>query len=119
MWIAYHPERQTVSICQEAVVGPGAHGATFSPEEIITYRPYTATTTVVNGMVRILKAEQEPPGWFQRICHKCHCEWFLPFVERMAAGEKIQIEEIQAAYFAYNGKAMQCGRLDEIVEGQS
>lgn len=39
---------------------------------------------------------------------KTKCEWFLPFVERMASGEILSIDEVRKAYkFNNEGKDLQ------------
>ena len=114
IWIVYHPANQKVSICTEAGIGPGAHGATYSPETILTYRPYVTTRVVVDGVLRILKSEQAPPGWFERTCRECNCEWFFPLVKRMASGEQVQLQEVQDAYLAHNGKPLPSGTWHEL-----
>lgn len=34
--------------------------------------------------------------------------WFIPFLERLAKGERVPIEEIQKAYFELFGKDLPC-----------
>jgi hypothetical protein len=52
--------------------------------------------------------EPGPPDWFRRKCAEAGCSWFVSFVERMAGGEDIPIEEIKAAYRENNsGKELE------------
>ena len=80
-------------------------------------RPYIYHNVVLNGVLKTLKIEEEPPGWFLRRCAEAKCEWFVPFVERMAAGDEVPIEEIKAAYRIHNeGQDMPCGSWSTLFK---
>jgi len=57
----------------------------------------------------------EPPGWLERELEGAGCSWFIPLAHRIAAGEKVPLEEITAAYSAANqGRPMPRGTTDEL-----
>jgi hypothetical protein len=120
MWIGYRPhgdgkgEEEAIAIQTER--GPGAHGSVLSPKAMVSFRPHKFTYSVIDGVARIEKMEQEPPGWFDRLCQDLGCEWFVPMARRMAEGEHVALEEIQASYLAHNGKPMPCGTWGVIFE---
>ncbi len=86
-------------------------GPTRSPRQVLEFRHHIHHVEVVNGVCRET-FEEEPPGWFERQCALAYCEWFVPLVRRMAAGEAVPLAEIQAAYRAHNdGKELPAGTL--------
>ena len=44
---------------------------------------------------------------FRRLFRDANAEWFIPYIERMAAGEKVPIEEIEARHIELFGKPME------------
>jgi hypothetical protein len=91
----------------------------LSPSRILNHRPHHLIYGKgADGAEKLLGIEQEPAGWFQRTCAEAHCGWFVPFVERMAAGDPVPIEELTAAYRLNNdGKEMPQGRVsDSLLE---
>ena len=51
----------------------------------------------------------------RRFLERNGASWFVPMVERMAAGEKVSLEEIEAAYREHNdGKEMPKGTWGEL-----
>jgi hypothetical protein len=83
---------------------------------MVGHRPYVSGDGAVNGIIQTEKIEQEPPGWFNRLCQDLGCEWFVPMAQRMAEGEHVALEEIQASYLAHNGKPMPCGTWGVLFE---
>lgn len=82
-------------------------GPTLTPKAMLDYRPY-----VPHKVGDKTTFEQDSPGWFERKCVEANCSWFVPLAKRMAAGEKVPIEEIQTAYKSHNdGQEMPCGAL--------
>ena len=49
----------------------------------------------------------EKPTWFRRLFRDANAEWFIPFIERMAAGEKVPFEEIESRHIELFGKPME------------
>ena len=74
-------------------------GPCLEPSRILEWAPSMFFNKSVDGK----RWESGPPGWFRRQCEAAGCLWFYGLVERMAAGEEIPIEEIQAAYRENNG----------------
>jgi hypothetical protein len=59
----------------------------------------------------------EPPGWFERECSAGGFGWFVPIAKRIAAGEKVSLEEITTTYAAHNrGRAMPHGTVSQLFE---
>jgi hypothetical protein len=59
--------------------------------------------------------EYEPPGWFERILSVSGLSWFLIPARRIAAGEKVPLEEITTAYSAASqGQPMPRGTIEEL-----
>src|SRR5436189_6343861 len=97
IWIGYRAEADgRHAIYVQEGVGRAAEGSVRSPAEILAFRPVAPHTTISGGEIRTA-FEQEPPGWFERKCKEANSEWFVPFVQRMAGGESVPLEEIQAA----------------------
>jgi hypothetical protein len=118
IWVGYRPRGERNS--EEAVcvsVGPICRDSetyVLPPAKMLERRPFIQVGSVINGRWQTSKSEQESPGWFGRKCHEANCEWFVPMVKRMAGGEHVPLEEIQAAYLAHNGKPMPCGDWIEL-----
>jgi hypothetical protein len=81
---------------------------------MLEYRPYIYP--VIDGRIVSGKLELAPPGWFERKCREADCEWFIQMAKRMAEGEHVPLEEIQAAYLAHNGKSMPCGKWSQLFQ---
>jgi len=80
--IDYTPQAElSIGIWKYARSGPDFEGAGYSPAEILQFR---------RGKLRKLNAE-----------------WFVPFLERMAQGEEVSIEEINAHHMELFGKELQ------------
>jgi hypothetical protein len=43
------------------------------------------------------------------------CDWFVPIVKRMAAGETVPHRDIEAAYLAHNGRPLPHGPYTEVM----
>lgn len=61
--------------------GPGHHGAGYSPAEVLQLR--------------------------QRKLRELNADWFVPFLERMARGEDVPIDQINARHVELFGKELQ------------
>ena len=83
--------------------GPVAEGCVLPPKKILDFSPHIFRDKAIDGKLKMVGMEQEAPGWFARKCEEAGCSWFVPFVERMASGETVSLEEIQTAYRANNG----------------
>lgn len=96
--------------------GEGRHAeeTSLSARDILVFEYGRASWKNVGGDSKFLKYVKDPPGWFERRCREAQCEWFVPMVKRMAAGEQVSIEEIQTEYFAHNKKPMPCGKWSEL-----
>ena len=44
----------------------------------------------------------------RRWLEQLNAKWFVPFLERLARGEEVPVEEIQKAYFDLFGKQLPC-----------
>jgi hypothetical protein len=100
-------------------IGKGRNSESWclSPSRILERRPHIFHYEVVEGVAKMVKIAEEPPGWFARRCAETKCEWFVPFVERMAAGEEVPLEEIQAAYRIHNeGQEMPSGSWNTLFK---
>ena len=102
------PERQDLPhVFVETWQDGSAEGPTLPPNEMLNYHPYVRQRSNESSSSKVTY-DQESPGWFERKCRQANCEWFVPFVKRMAIGEEMPLKEIQAAYLAHNGKPMPC-----------
>jgi hypothetical protein len=116
-WVGYRIGSQAVAEVVCVSLGSIARDSdtyVLSPAEMLEHRPYVLVGHVMDGIWRTNRAEREPPGWFERKCREANCEWFVPFVKRMADGEAVPLKEIEAAYLAHNGKPMPCGKWSEL-----
>jgi hypothetical protein len=113
MWIGYRTLPRGGNSDDEVAVGigegPGSEGFVLPPKRVLEFEYGRTMWDLVNGKPQYRGYVKEPPGWFERKCREANCEWFVPMVKRMAAGERVPLEEIQAAYQVYNGKPMPCG----------
>lgn len=112
LWVSYVPRAgiQGVRICVQEGVGPHARSWMESPAEMFDARRLQWDVVEKNGIPTMTNPRLQRPGWFERKCAEAGCSWFVPFVRRMAAGEEIPLEEIQAAYREHNeGKEMPSG----------
>jgi hypothetical protein len=118
MWITYRPVETQAGVDKHISVYIGSGRFDWakmaSPQEILKFRPYHFFDKIVDGQSVADRMEQEPPGWFERKCREANCEWFVPMVKRMAAGEDVPLEEIQAAYLKHNGQPMPCGEWAKL-----
>lgn len=90
-------------------IGVGRHstGPMAPAKEMLEFRFGETKYKLIEGELERTGWEWDPPGWFARKCDEANCAWFVPFVERMAAGEDVSFEEIQNAYRVNNeGKEM-------------
>ena len=87
--VVYIPdlENYPVGVWEYAPTGRGSSGAGYSFQACIT------------------KFADEP--WFRRLFRDANAEWFIPFIERMAAGEKVPFEEIEARHIELFGKPLE------------
>jgi len=100
----FHDSKERVAV----IVGQGVHseGPCVPAERILKFEKTREVWNrqgekpVFEGFVK------EPPGWFERKCQEAHCEWFIPFVEKIASGECVTIEEIPKAFFYHNKSMM-------------
>jgi len=74
-------------------------GPCLRPAEMLEWTPHIFHEKPIDGK----RWEPGSPDWFRHKCAEAGCSWFVSFVERMAAGEDIPIEEIKAAYREHNG----------------
>lgn len=86
-------------------VSPHSDGSANTAEFWLSYRP-SEWRLVGREYIESI----ESLGWFEKMCIKAKCDWFVPMVKRMAAGENVPLEEIHFAYRDHNdGKEMPCG----------
>jgi len=79
--------------------GWSAHqnGATLTPAEVLAFQP-SQIKEKDGKLVEI----RESSGWFGRRSDMLGCPWFPAFVQRMAAGDLVLLDEIRNAYCSYN-----------------
>jgi len=91
-------------------------GPCLEPRRILDFVMGKSIWREIDGKMKFLGYEYEPPGWFKRQCEEACCLWFYHLVERMAGGGDIPIEEIQAAYRENNGgKELEQKRIQELI----
>src|SRR3954454_1868957 len=96
-------------------LGPPSEDWDFAVNEALQYTLRTTQHAQVDGVVRFVGIVSEPPGWFERKCAEANCQWFVPIVKRMAAGENVQLQEIEASYLTYNGSPLRHGQFHQIM----
>jgi hypothetical protein len=79
--VSYEPDRETKTIRIEDPVARFAAGVLLSPQEALQ------------------------PQWGGMII-EAGAEWFLPLIRRMAAGERVSLEQVGQAYREANGSAL-------------
>lgn len=102
-WILFFPAEPEKDKKKVIAVGHGTNrnnpqGPCLEPKKMLEFLMGKSIWKEVDGKMKFFGCEYEPPGWFYRQCEAAGCLWFYSMVERMAAGEEISIEEIQAAY---------------------
>ena len=87
--VEYHPEylKAPITIWEYSRIGRDASGCSLSYAECLT------------------RVRDRPS--FRRMFRQANAEWFLPFVERLAAGEDVTIEEINSKHVELFGKPLQ------------
>ena len=93
--------------------GPGSSGSTISPSRMLQFKHHEVKWIEENGQRKFGGLDIEE-NWFEHRCKEANCEWFVPMVKRMATGEDVPLEEIQAAYLAHNGQPMPCGEWSKL-----
>lgn len=93
--VEYHPNFESygrmITVWEGTLGGNGKSGATLSPQELLK-------------RVREGKA-------FRRYFEITDCEWFIPYIQRMAEGNDVSIEEIKKAYREKNeGVDLPCAK---------
>jgi hypothetical protein len=117
IWVGYKPAANDID-CPEAIVvamDEGRHrdGKCLSAKGMLEFR-WRSDIWIESPNGRRYGGEKVESDWFKHKCKEANCEWFVPMVERMADGETVPIEEIQAAYIAHNGRPMPCGKWQEL-----
>ena len=107
-WINYFPRRTNVEEVTYISVDHGMNrsypqGPCLESKEMLEFVMGKSIWKEIEGTIRYMGNEYEPPGWFRRQCEAAGCLWFYGLVEHMAAGEEIPIEEIKIAYRENNG----------------
>lgn len=106
--VVFSGSNQVVSLLE----GPSGHyhGSTKRIVEWLHFRPRSIVE--VEGKRQMVEA---PSGWFERKLAEAGCGWFIPIAHRIAAGEKVPLEEITSAYAAANqGQPMPRGTIEEL-----
>jgi hypothetical protein len=83
--IGYDADGRMVTVWEGPLGGNGRSGSTLNPQELLQ--------RLKNGKS------------FRRYFEITECEWFIPYIERMAEGDDVQIEEIRQAYKNNNAGA--------------
>jgi hypothetical protein len=99
--IQYEDDDKPVIVVQMGL-GPLAQGPMLHPAKMLEFRPHIFHDEIIDGRLKMVGMEQEPPGWFGRKCKEAGCEWFVPYVERMSKGEEVALEELKEAYRMHN-----------------
>lgn len=109
----FHDGKERVSV----IIGTGIHaeGPCLPAKEILRFQPTHAVWKELGGERKFEEFIKEAPAWFERKCRESNCEWFVPIVRRMAAGEPVPLEELQSAYLAHNGKVMSSAKWGEEI----
>lgn len=105
VWVGYRVDGKgdpEVAVCMHA--GRHADGPVLPPEQMLEFAPRIYCVREVDGKKELWPTnEHEPSGWFGSKCAEANCSWFVPLVERMATGEEVALEEIEAAYREHSG----------------
>ena len=115
--LSYSPNLEPMVVVQDNR-GPASENWEFSLPQAAGFTPKSVRYEPSEGGVRFREVIQEPSGWFERKCAEANCGWFAVLAKRIASGEPVRLEEIDAAYVAHNGKPIPCGRWDELYVGQ-
>lgn len=110
------PELRVPIILVQLERGPTSENWELSATKMLGFSPVGAKFATVAGRVRFVGVERAPADWFKSKCKEANCEWFLPFVERIAKGEQIRLEEIEAAHRMYNGKPLPRGKWNALLD---
>jgi hypothetical protein len=88
--VVYIPDHESypIGVWEYAPTGRGSSGSGYSFQDC-------------------MKNFAEKPTWFRRLFRDANAEWFIPFIERMAAGEKVPFEEIEARHFELFGEPLE------------
>lgn len=54
-----------------------------------------------------VSAKEALTSWHRRELQRLGAEWFVPFLERMAAGEEVQLSDINARHIEIFGRELQ------------
>ena len=101
------PEIGDLTLCVLAGRFPGtAIPYSFPPCKMLEFSPQIFRDELVHGKVKSVHCGEETPGWFERKCEGAGCTWFMPYARRLAAGEKVRLDEIQAASKKHHGREM-------------
>jgi hypothetical protein len=117
LWVAYRPEDPQGGVRIIILIGEGpvAQSLVTTPIKVLEFIYGQTISKAVNGKV-VITTVDEPPGWFERKCHEANCDWFVPMVKRMAAGEDIPLEEIKTAYQLNNNRSITSCAIDEKLK---
>ena len=116
IWIGYRPTgpawKPGPAVCVQIGIGPTGESFVRTPQEMLNFKPHTHDSS--DGRMESAPSGQDSPIWFQCKCKQAGCEWFASLVIRMAAGENVPLEEIEALYVAQNGQAIPQGRWSRL-----
>lgn len=104
-----HPEMVAAQVGH----GPANIGLAVSASSMLAFKNCQPRWVEEDGK-RKFRGTIEEENWFVHRCKEANCEWFVPMVKRMAGGESVPLEEIQAVYLAHNGKPMPCGEWSKL-----
>lgn len=118
VWIGYRTGERTSSgwpkgILAQVGVGPTALSLVVPASKMLTFKNIHEEWVINDGKSKCIGLVDEK-DWFEHRCKEANCEWFVPMVKRMAAGEDVPLAEIQAAYLQHNGKPMPCGEWSKL-----
>lgn len=107
-----------------AVVTNSAYTSHEQADEVVAYRIDSSVPSLLISWgddLKDIKKVEFPPNLFlqgafrRKLLERNRAEWFVPMVERMAAGEDVTLDEIEAAYREHNGgKEMPKGTWGEL-----
>lgn len=96
--------------------GPTSENWELPATEVLEFSPIAVRFETVADTVGFVGMERAPVDWFKSKCKEANCEWFLPFVERIAKGEQIRLEEVEATHRMYNGKPLLRGKWNALLD---